>query len=41
MAKSAQEAIKKDKKEPVADVWVDEKWKEENDKKEIAGFKNN
>lgn len=39
MAKSALEAIKKDKMSPVDDVWVDEKWKEENDQKTI-GFKN-
>jgi hypothetical protein len=27
-AKSAQEAIKKEKTEPVDDVWVDEQWKQ-------------
>jgi len=28
MAKSAKDAIRKDKLKPVDDVWVDEKWKD-------------
>ena len=30
MASSAKEAIELDKKHPVEDVWIDEKWKENN-----------
>lgn len=40
MASSAQEAIRLDKKTPVADVWVDEKWVEMQAMKgEDFGFK--
>lgn len=38
MAKSALDAIKKDKITPVDDVWIDEKWKENNLNK-VEGFK--
>ncbi len=40
MAKSATEAIRKDKKHPVEDVWIDEKWKDNNLTVTI-GFKTN
>lgn len=38
MAASAEEAIKKDKRSPVSDVWVDDEWMKESTRKEIAGF---
>ncbi len=38
-AESADEAIKKDRKTPVEDVWIDEKWKENsNTPKDAVGF---
>lgn len=36
MAKSAMDAIKKDKVSPVDDVWIDEEWKTESLKKGIG-----
>jgi hypothetical protein len=39
MAKSASDAINQDKKTQVDDVWVDEKWNDENIKKSFIGFK--
>lgn len=38
MAKSAADALKKEKKTAADDVWIDEKWMEEHDRK-IMGFK--
>lgn len=39
-AKSATEAIKLDKKTPVSDVWVDEKWVEQQSSlRDEVGFK--
>lgn len=42
MAKSAQEALKKEKNHPVDDVWVDEEWKKGQMEKLVnsMGFKN-
>mgnify|MGYP001616646614 CR=1 FL=1 len=45
-ARSAREAIKKDKIHPVDDVWVDDDWKKENYKElnnleNCIGFKKN
>jgi hypothetical protein len=40
MAKSASDAITKEKKSPVFDVFVDEEWMREHEKKEMSfGFK--
>ena len=38
-AKSAKDAINKDKTSPVDDVWVDEKWLEAQNNLPIEGFK--
>ena len=38
-AKSAKDAIKKEKNHPVEDVWVDDKWKENSSNpKDAVGF---
>lgn len=37
-AKSASDAIRKDKTSAVDDVWIDDKWREEQTLKEIKGF---
>ena len=39
-AASATDAIKKDKNKPVDDVYVDENWMIEHDKKDSMGFNN-
>ncbi len=36
MAKSAKDAIRKDKQAPVDDVWVDDKWLDEHTKNSIG-----
>lgn len=40
VAESAEDAIKKEKKYPVSDVWLDEDWKIEKIKNTDIGFKN-
>jgi len=40
MAKDAKDAIKKEKNEPVKDVWIDEEWKKDKIiKSDKLGFK--
>lgn len=39
MAKSATEAIERERKHPVDDVFVDTDWMQEHDKKDPMGFK--
>ena len=41
MAGSAQQAIKKEKKVEVADVWIDEAWLDKQSDKLITGFGEN